>query len=67
MPKTTQVTNVLDLLVLKMFNPKASERLITAFKEGKKIEKVETLFDDPGSDNVKFMLEGEEICTVQGY
>jgi hypothetical protein len=67
MPRTTQITSILDIYMLRMFNADASIRLEKAFKEGKKIEKTESSFEDSGNDYTKFTLDGEEICTVQGY
>ena len=67
MPKTIQITNVLDLHMLRMFNQPASERLIKAFNEGKKIERIESSFEDYGTDYTAFTVDGEEICTVPGY
>lgn len=67
MPRTTQITNPLDLSTVSIFNPAASLNLIQALKDGKKVEKTESSFSDPGGDYVKFLVDGKEVCHISGY
>lgn len=67
MPRTTPVTIVSDLENIKMFDPAAAYLLIKEFNAGKKIEKVESSFNDPGDDYVEFKLEGKTVCHINGY
>jgi hypothetical protein len=66
MPRTTLATEQ-DISLLKVFNAPAAILLLEGFKEGKKIEKVESSINDPGDDYVKFLMDGKEICNIPGY
>jgi hypothetical protein len=50
-----------------MFDPSAAYLLEKAFNENKKIEKVESSFNDPGDDYLKFLIDGNEVCSIPGY
>jgi len=67
MPRTTRVTDIEEIHLLKMFDPSAASILEAAFNEGMKIEKIESSFNDPGDDYVKFTLEGKEALYIPGY
>jgi fatty acid-binding protein DegV len=67
MPRTTPVTNVLEIHLIRMFDPSAAYLLEKAFNENKKIEKVESSFNDPGDDYLKFLIDGNEVCSIPGY
>jgi hypothetical protein len=66
MPRTTQATEQ-DISTVKIFNSDAAILLLEGFKEGKKIEKIESSFKDPGEDYVKFLMDGKEVCHITGY
>lgn len=67
MPRTSPVTSVSELESIKIFDPAAAYLLITKFNEGKKIEKVESSFSDPGDDYVDFQIDGQVVCHIKGY
>lgn len=67
MPRATTVSNVLELHMIRLFDPSAAYMLEKAFNEGKKIEKIESSFNDPGDDYVKFLIEGKEVSNIPGY
>jgi hypothetical protein len=66
MPRTILATEQ-DISIVKVFNAPAATLLLEGFNEGKKIEKVESSFSDPGDDYVKFLMEGKEVCHIPGY
>jgi hypothetical protein len=66
MPRTTPATEF-DIYTVKPFNPSAAVILQDGLLAGRKIEKVESSFNDPGEDYVKFMMDGKEICHIDGY
>jgi len=66
MPKTTKATEF-DIYTVKSFNHSAANILQEGLLAGKKIEKVASTFGDPGEDYVKFLMDGKEICHINGY
>jgi hypothetical protein len=56
-----------DLSTVSIFNPQASLTLTEAIRDGKKVEKVESSFNDPGDDYVKFLIDGKEVYHIAGY
>jgi len=67
MPRTTEIKSTLELSMVSMSNPLASLNLIKALNEGKKVEKIESSFNDPGDDYVAFNVDGTEVCRIAGY
>ena len=67
MPRTRQVTNVIELSTLSICSPEKATEIITAFNAGKKVEIVESSFNDSGEDYVKVLIDGNEICHIKGY
>ena len=67
MPRTTTVTDILEITSVRMFDPAAAYLLESAFNRKEKIEKVESSFNDPGDDYVKFFINGKEVCHLNGY
>ena len=67
MPRTTEIKSTFELSMVSMSNPLASLNLIKALNEGKKVEKIESSFNDPGDDYVAFNVDGKEVCRIPGY
>jgi len=66
MPNISKAS-ALDVSCLKIFNPSAVAVIDQALKDGKKVEKIESSFSDPGPDYVKFTVDGVTVCCVDGY
>ena len=56
-----------DIYLVSVWNKAAGEQLREAFQTGKKVERVESSFSDPGEDYVKFLADGKELFTWKGY
>lgn len=65
MPRTTIVTK--PDWTLEFFDKGAAEKVKEGLQKGWKVEKVESVFGDPGDDYVQFRVAGRIVAHLPGY
>lgn len=65
MPRTTKVTE--PDMILDMLYPEAAKAVREGLAKGLVVEKVESLFSDPGDDYVDFRVAGKTVVHIPGY
>lgn len=67
MPKRTAVTNEFEANCLAIFNPSAADSIRAALRQGRLVEKVESLANESGGDYVNFLVDGKVVAHIPGY
>lgn len=68
MPRTVRITTKFELDMLDVFCGKLlADKIREHFNAGRKVERVDSLYNDPGLDYTKILVEGEEVLHINGY